>query len=105
MKSRIAYIAGPMTGLPNWNRAAFLACEDRLALLGWEVRNPARVRLAEGATWSDYMRADLLMLCEADALVLLEGWQASNGARLECTVAQALGMAIWEETKIPRANA
>ncbi|MFA5027645.1 MAG: DUF4406 domain-containing protein, partial [Candidatus Methylomirabilota bacterium] len=34
------YISGPMTGIPEYNRAAFLAAEARLRALGLEPVNP-----------------------------------------------------------------
>lgn len=96
----IAYISGPMTGRPGFNRQAFMDCEGRLARRGWEVRNPARVRLGEDATWADYMRVDIPMLCEAQCVVLLDGWEHSDGARLEYTIAVALGIPARPEAEL-----
>lgn len=86
------YISGPMTGLPDFNRPAFHAAAAQLRQAGYEVRNPADVRLGPDATWSDYMRVDLPMLLECDLVALLPGWHKSRGARLEYTVATDLGI-------------
>ena len=47
------YIAGPMSGLPNFNRAAFNHAHFHLWSKGHIVLNPAR--LPDGLTQADYM--------------------------------------------------
>lgn len=88
------YIAGPMAGIPEFNAPAFHAEAARLRALGYEVENPADVKLADGATWSDYMRADLPLLLKCDTVVLLPGWNHSRGARLEAHLARELGLHV-----------
>ena len=102
------YIAGPMTGYPNWNFPAFFETENQLIKLGHDVINPAH---NDGATvqealesagspeapnnpWRWYMRRDLPHVLEVDALCVLPGWQKSKGASLEVTVAKAIGLPI-----------
>lgn len=89
------YISGPMTGLPALNRPAFDAESSRLRALGYTVVNPAEVELHAGATWHDYMRADIPLLCKCDAIVMLDGWTASRGAVIEHRIAIELGMSAW----------
>lgn len=86
------YISGAMTGQPDLNKPAFNAEAARLRALGYHVENPAEVDLPAGATWSDYMRADIPMLMRCDAIVMLDGWTASRGALIEHNLALALGM-------------
>lgn len=86
------YLAGPMTGIPEFNAPAFHAEAARLRALGYTVENPAEVKLPDGASWSDYMRADLPLLLKCDTVVLLPGWAHSRGARLEAHLARELGM-------------
>jgi Domain of unknown function (DUF4406) len=100
------YLSGPMTGLPGHNVEAFNAEAHRLRLLGYSVVNP--VEVAEGIgpnpTWQSCMRADVKMLAGCDALVLLPGWQESQGAMLEIQLAFQLGLLIreyWEVTRGP----
>lgn len=86
------YLSGPMTGYPDDNRPAFRAVAARWRALGYEVLNPAET--APELRRQTYLRLDLLMALAADELVLLSGWEQSNGARLEVAVAQALGIPI-----------
>lgn len=102
------YIAGPMSGIKDWNFPAFFKAEAELEALGYKVINPAH---NDGATvqdalesagpvdrpnnlWSYYMRRDLPHVMEADMLCLLPGWQNSKGASLEVHVAKALGLPL-----------
>lgn len=90
------YISGPMTGIKDYNFPAFNAAEK--ALLGYGV-NPAKNGLPLGLPWSTYLRADLKVLLECDAMLQLPGWMDSRGARLECSVADALGMPSFTSTE------
>jgi len=84
------YIAGPMTGLPDFNYPAFHAEAARLHALGYAPANPARN--PEQATWLDYMRVAIRQMVTCDAVALLPGWQQSRGASIEYSIAIALGI-------------
>ncbi len=89
------YLSGPMTGLPYLNHPAFHAEAARLRAEGHFVINPAELDLDEGATWIDYMKADLIQMLDAcTSIHMLKGWTESAGATLEHTVAKALGYEI-----------
>ena len=88
------YIAGPMSGLPDFNYPAFNQAEDVLRDLGFYPRNPAKNGLPAGSAWSDHMRADIRMLTTCDAVFMLKDWQQSRGATLEHHIAQTLGLHI-----------
>lgn len=96
--SLIIYLAGPMTGLPQLNYPAFMAWEESMRNVGYEVLNPARVdeqfpkRDGESREWGWYMRKTIAMLMEADGIALLPGWRRSRGARLERDLALRLEM-------------
>lgn len=88
------YIAGPMTGLPDFNHPAFNAAAAALRAQGRTVINPADHGVVTGAAWADYVRADLALLAGCETIYLLPGWSRSRGAMLEHHVARALGMPI-----------
>jgi hypothetical protein len=92
----IAYIAGPMTGIKDFNFPAFFAAEEKLRKMGFDVINPARndVELdgfdpktdkARPHWW--YMRRALPLVCGCDVVVLLPGWEVSSGSLKEVRVA------------------
>jgi hypothetical protein len=91
------YIAGPMTGLADFNYPAFRAAQAKLEK-GYTVLNPVDAEKlndsAEPQSWDWYMRHTLRMVTQADAICLLPGWMESKGAKLEVTVAEALGLDI-----------
>ena len=97
MKPRL-YLAGPMTGYPEWNFPAFNAAAAALRDAGYEVVNPAEINgpdaVASGKTWEDCMRADIRELCTCQGDALLPGWDKSRGASLEVHIAEALGMSV-----------
>lgn len=99
---RRVYIAGPMTGLPDYNRAAFAEAEAMLAGTcdAAEVINPNELwRDADGSVprWprEKFMRLDLgTLVNRADTVVLLDGWESSPGACVERAAAEACGIGV-----------
>lgn len=90
------YIAGPMTGLPDYNYPAFHAAAAELRAQGIHVRSPAEHDHGTHQPYDFYMRLALRALLDCDAILLLPGWETSKGARLEYDIAWALGMHINE---------
>ena len=95
------YISGPMTGIREFNYPAFMEAERQLSKVGYEgILNPARINEThnkEGIerNWTWYMRHALIMVCEADGIALLEGWENSRGAKIEVEVATALTLPVF----------
>lgn len=88
------YIAGPMTGLPEFNYPAFFIAAELLQRAWYETLNPARHEPDPAKTWADYMRLGLTDVCAADGIAVLDGWINSKGARWEVQTAQRLGIPI-----------
>ncbi len=65
------YIAGPMTGYPDYNRTAFFSKAKELMEVGHIVLNPAL--LPAGLCESEYMDICLAMVRSANAVYLLKG--------------------------------
>ena len=79
-QKKVVYIAGPITGVPNY-REAFEQAENDLPAVGYIPLSPAK--LPRGLTNDQYMRITLAMLDSADAVLFLVGWENSNGAKVE----------------------
>ncbi|MEW7867517.1 DUF4406 domain-containing protein [Aeromonas diversa] len=75
------YIAGPMSGLPDDNRAAFNALANEIAERGDIPLNPAI--LPAGLTQAEYMQLCMPMLMLADEVLMLPNWVNSQGATAE----------------------
>ena len=89
------YISGPMTGIPNFNRAAFKSAAIVLADMGHEVFNPGSLTRPYG-TRRQYLEADLVWICsKAEGIVMLFDWIRSTGASAELATANALGLPAW----------
>lgn len=89
------YLAGPMTGIDQFNFPAFHDKAEELRELGIEVSNPAENH--GGRTdlpLAEYFKVDLPQVCDADAIVVLPGWETSRGARIEVDLARHLGKPV-----------
>lgn len=88
------YIAGPMTGIPDFNYPAFRKATVELTALGHQTENPADNDDGTQETWADYMRLAIPQMLRCDGIALLDGWESSKGALLEVHVATAIGMDV-----------
>lgn len=93
------YVAGPMTGLPQFNYPAFRTAAEQLRDAGYDVRNPVDCEdhnptPGTPQAWDWYMRHALRMVLDSHGIALLPGWENSRGATLERNVALALGMDV-----------
>jgi hypothetical protein len=95
------YIAGPMTGIADFNRAAFNYAAEKLKGMGYQVENPAKNNeyLPTPPNWRAYMTLALNQLLKCERVVLLPGWENSRGAKIEAQLARDLGMEVltWQE--------
>lgn len=88
------YISGPMSGYQNFNRDAFNAEADRISADGLVPLNPAI--LPDGLSQFQYMDICIAMLRCADAIIMLPGWQKSDGAKAEMMLAKKLKIPAYE---------
>lgn len=95
------YLAGPMTGIPEFNYPAFNRVASRLRADGLHVENPAENPDPDCGTWAGYMRKALAQLVTCDRIHLMPGWQHSRGAGCEKQVAEWLGLTISFEPEAP----
>lgn len=88
------YIAGPMSGLPEYNYPAFNAVAEALRNQGHEVENPAENPEPPCKSWEGYMRMAVAQLVRCEAVALLPGWETSKGASVEHRLAHDLGLKV-----------
>lgn len=94
------YLAGPMSGIDQHNFPAFHGAADLLRDLGLDVASPAELdgdppdRQPTEREWQAYLRRDLPVMLDCDAVVVLPGWEDSRGARLEVRTALAVGIPV-----------
>lgn len=88
------YLAGPMTGYPNWNYETFNCVAQIMRQNGARVLNPADIGVIEGWDCDDYWPINKAMLMGADTIVMLPGWEKSMGAKRELEFAKELGLGI-----------
>lgn len=102
------YIAGPMSGIRQFNFPAFDAAAEKLRAVGFEVVSPAELDDPEhralalasetgdpaeidakvGVTWGDFLARDVKLIADSgvQAIFVLPGWETSRGAMLETFV-------------------
>lgn len=86
------YISGPMTGYADFNRPAFNVAAEKVIADGNTPLNPALA--PDGLTQTEYMQLAMQQVFMADAIILLDGWNQSKGARAEYALAEKLGLDI-----------
>ncbi len=79
------YLAGPMTGIKDYNYPAFNAEAARLRALGYTVENPAQNPACD--SWEGYMKQAICQLVKCDSVAFLPGWSNSRGALIERALA------------------
>ena len=99
-EARSIYIAGPMTGVEDYNYPMFDVVAEMLREWGFEVVNPTELKHNEDpeadVSLDEYMVLDLPYVIACDALALLPGWEQSRGSNVELLVALACGREVWE---------
>lgn len=103
------YLAGPMSGIEQFNFPAFYDAAEKLRAAGHDIVSPAEMDADDGIdeeamssedgdatklslTWAQLLARDVMILGDetevaVDGIVFLPGWIASRGARLEAFTA------------------
>jgi nucleoside 2-deoxyribosyltransferase len=110
---RKVYVAGPMSGLPQFNFPAFDAAAADLRDRGFTVVSPAELddpqqRAAATASedgdadklptrYEDFLArdAEYIVSDRVEAIVVLPGWEDSRGANFEVFLATSLGKPVF----------
>ena len=122
VRGKRVFLSGPMTGIEHYNAEAFMSANVVLKEAGAAyVYNPAiryvqqRNEVAEAKTHADYMCDCIHELTDRrkrsqgweevvpmayDMLVSLPGWQDSEGAVTERTVAEACGIPVYDLAEV-----
>ena len=106
------YLAGPMSGRPQFNFPVFHEAADSLRRWGYDIVSPAEIDSPEiqaaamaspdgklddagkiaGETWGDILARDVKLIADGvSGIVFLPGWTTSRGAKLEAFVALLTG--------------
>lgn len=103
-RKRVAFIAGPMRDIDQFNFPAFDIAEEDLTLRGFVVKSPARHDREEGfdPTQNSLQGFDLKAafrwniesILKSDLVVALGGWEGSRGVAIELNVARAIGLPV-----------
>ena len=98
------YIAGPMKGHEHNNEDAFAEAAHKFKEQGFEVFNPLELSSSlssfldvplEELSFREIVCNDIITIVEACThMYMLNGWQYSEGAKVEHALAQWLGMTI-----------
>lgn len=111
-RNLVIYVAGPMTGRPQFNVPAFHRQATRLRGAGYTVVSPTelddpafqawlmscktgRETYPSGETWGDFLARDVKVIADRiDAICVLPEWEKSRGAKLEVFVGLLSGKPI-----------
>lgn len=116
--SKVYYLAGPMSGLPQFNYPLFYSAAEKLRANGYDVKSPAEMdtpamqaaamaspdgNLASlekttGETWGDVLAKDVKLISDhiTGGIIVLPNWFKSRGARLEVMVAKLKQLPVYE---------
>ena len=109
----VGYIAGPMRGISQHNFPLFFQAEGMLQLWGYKVYNPARMDINDKRAHYNHNSGDVILdnsfkmedalrrdfetiLAHCDFVVVLPGWEQSEGAQKEVAFARSVGLPVFE---------
>lgn len=113
------YLAGPMSGIPQFNAPAFIYAAADLRGHGYDVVSPyevdvehgigeairestdgdvAQLTAKTGETWGTLLARDVKIIADGGItdIVCLPGWEQSKGVKLEVFVGMLANLDIWQ---------
>lgn len=110
-EKRFWYLAGPMSGIPQFNFPLFEAAAEQLRVSGYNIISPVELDDKEtrkcalasltgapgtdtpnGESWGTILSRDVKIIADqVRGIIFLPGWEKSRGARLEAHVAILCG--------------
>lgn len=112
------YVCGPMRTIPQHNFPLFYQASAMLELWGYTVINPAKMDVDEGRAHFNHNTKDVILdnsfkmenamrrdfgviLGDCDAIVVLPGWDNSDGGQREVAFGLSVGLSVF---KMPVVN-
>lgn len=95
------YLAGPMSGYPEYNFPTFVWFAEALRMSGIKIAAPHEIDHGEtpetrgSLSYRTYMDAGLAMLETCQGIILLPGWPQSSGACAELSRSIDFGMPVY----------
>jgi len=90
------YLSGPMRGMPDHNFPAFHHAASILRDQGHDVLNPADSFDGKpGVSRADCLRHDIQLILIVDAVVVIDDWTNSPGARFEVAEAWSVSIPVY----------
>lgn len=90
------YLAGSISNNENYVKQ-FSNAEKKLKESGYTVINPVKNL---GFTYKEYIDMGLCELSKCDVILLLHGWDKSEGAKLELKYACTVGIKVMFESDV-----
>lgn len=99
---RKIYVAGPMSGMPDYNRRTFQIAWNYLTMKGHLPVSPhfleapvevdSRARLGPEVLYRHVLPLDIFALSTTEAVIALPGWEVSKGCGFEEHAASLMGI-------------
>ena len=107
------YVCGPMRNMPQHNFPLFYQASAMLELWGYDVINPAKMDIDEGRAHFNHNTKDVILdnsfkmenamrrdfkviLGDCDAIIVLPGWDNSDGGQREVAFGLSIGLSVFE---------
>lgn len=98
VKNMKLYISGKISGTDlSHTRKRFSDIANKLQSLGHEVINPLCNGLSETDPWEAHIAKDIANLLQCEGIYMLQGWEESQGSRIEHAMAKDAKLIVFYE--------